>query len=134
MTRLLMVTAAALCVGASAFAQDPASAPGVLENSDQIPSLANVTPEMWLYLQQLQRHDDPQQAVRRKAEQRAAAREGRLIARRWFGLSNARPTANPIPIMSTYSPFWAGNDSDPQRWNGAGPSVIRIDRETTTLR
>lgn len=89
-------------------------------------SLANLTPEMWLYMQELQRHDDPAQAVRRKAEERATHRQDRLASRRWFGLSNARPTASPVPTMGTYSPFWAGQNNDPNRWDGVGGPVIQV--------
>jgi hypothetical protein len=92
-------------------------------------SLGTVTPEMWLYLQEQQRHDDPEMAVRRNAEFRATQRQDRLASRRWFGLSNARPGASPIPTMGTYSPFWSGNDSDPNRWNGTGGPIIIIKDE-----
>ena len=106
----------------------PAARPGV-QQPDQNPSMANLTPEMWLYMQQLERHDDPKMAVRRKAEERAAQRTHRIAARKWFGLSNSRPSANPIPVMGTYSPFWSGNDIDPHRWNGVGAPVIIVEDE-----
>ncbi len=96
-------------------------------------SMANVTPEMWLYMQQLQRHDDPELAVRRNAERRAAQRQARMASRKWFGYSNARPTVSPVPAMGTYSAFWAGNDPNPQRWNGVGGPVIRVEQEETII-
>ena len=125
MNRLLW---AAIVVGSAistAYAQEPTpAAPAAVQQADPHSSMANLTPEMWLYMQQLERHDDPKMAVRRKAEERAAQRTHRIAARKWFGLSNSRPSAGPIPVMGTYSPFWSGNDSDPNRWNGIGPSVI----------
>ena len=136
MKRLLW---AAVVVGSAAsptLAQEPtpAAAPRVaVEQTDPHASMANLTPEMWLYMQQLERYDDPKMAVRRKAEERAAQRTNRIAARKWFGLSNSRPTASPIPVMGTYSPFWSGNDSDPNRWNGVGPAVV-ITRDDDTLR
>jgi hypothetical protein len=57
-----------------------------------------------------------------------------MAARKWFGLSNSRPTASPIPVMGTYSAFWAGNDSDPNRWNGVGPTVIIEEEVVIPLR
>lgn len=80
----------------------------------------SLTPEMWLYMQELKRHDDPKQAVRRKAEQRSADRRARLAAMHWYGFSNLRPQASASPWMSTYSPFWAGNSWDPYRHVGVG--------------
>jgi hypothetical protein len=90
-------------------------------------SLPAVTPEVWLYSQEWRRHDDPAQAVRRKAEARTAARTQRLEAMRWFGLSNARPQASVTPFMGVFSPAWVGNSSDRYDWvSGGWP--------TTTLR
>ena len=125
MKRLLWTAVVVLSALSATTAQERAPAgPRVAQEADQHPSMANLTPEMWLYMQELERHDDPKMAVRRKAEERAAQRMNRMAARKWFGLSNSRPSASPIPVMGTYSPFWAGNDSDPHRWNGVGPAVI----------
>ena len=133
MKRLLWAAMVLACSVSATVAQEPtpavAARPLALQEGDQHPSMANLTPEMWLYLQQLERHDDPQMAVRRKAEERAAQRTHRIAARKWFGLSNSRPSASPVPVMGTYSPFWAGNDRDPHRWNGVGPTVIITDGE-----
>ncbi len=89
-----------------------------------------MTPEMWLYLEEIRRRDNPQEAVRRKAEFRAAQRQNRLAARRWFGLSNLRPQSSHTPFMGTYSPYWSGNSWDPYRWIGHGHphTAILIDR------
>jgi hypothetical protein len=132
MKRLTLVAALVMLAAAPAFAQGSAPRAAQLaavqrDNSPaqlQVPSMANLTPEMWLYLQERDRYDDPAHAVRRKAEDRATQRNHRMAARKWFGFSNARPTASPVPIMGTYSPFWAGNDTDPNRWSGIGPATI----------
>jgi hypothetical protein len=141
MTRLTLVGLAFAILVASAYAQERAPRavqPAAAQREPaqlQSPSMANLTPEMWLYLQERDRYDDPEQAVRRKAEDRATQRNHRMAARKWFGFSNARPTASPVPIMSSYSPFWAGNDSDPNRWNGVGPAtIIESEQESSYLR
>lgn len=99
---------------------------------EKLPELnpSQVTPEFYLYMQELRRHDDPQQAVRRKAEARTAAREARITAMKWHGMSNARPQANPVPFMGTYSPTWIGSRNERYDWYGIGwPSVsLRIDQ------
>ncbi len=84
-------------------------------------SLGEVTPtaEMWFYEQEWRRHDDPRQAVRRKAEFKAAQRLRRLTALRWFGYSNSRPIANSVPLYGQYSPAWIGNGYEPYQWLGA---------------
>lgn len=102
-------------------------------HEERLPELApsQVTPEFYLYMQELRRHDDPQQSVRRKAEARAAARESRIIAMKWYGMSNARPQANPVPFMSgSYSPTWIGSRPERYDWYGLGyPSVsLRVDQ------
>jgi len=134
MKRLLTFSAClVLATAASTFAQERGTTlkiqnPAQTEvKQPQLPpgtSLGTVTPEMWLYLQEQQRHDDPEMAVRRNAEFRATQRQDRIASRRWFGLSNSRPSASPIPTMGSYSPFWSGNDSDPNRWNGVGGPII----------
>ncbi|PQO34159.1 hypothetical protein DTL21_11505 [Bremerella cremea] len=70
---------------------------------DEIPSLGNATPEMWFYLQEMRRYDDPALARRRRAELTAAARRARLFSQQWYGISNLRPTANAVPMMYRYS-------------------------------
>ena len=82
----------------------------------KIPVPAQVTPEMWIYSQEMRRYEDPQQMVRRKAEVKASQRTSRLAAMKWFGFSNARPQANPVPFMSVYSPTWVGNGYDRYDW------------------
>lgn len=101
------------------------------DRNDKLPELnpGQMSPEMYLYLQEQQRHDDPKQAIRRKAEARTAAREARITAMKWYGMSNARPQVNPVPFMGSYSPTWIGNGRERYDWYGLGwPSVsLRID-------
>ena len=89
-----------------------------------LPSSGDVTPEMWFYMQEYQRYQQPKEAVRRKAEIRAAQRQNRLEAQRWFGFSNLRPVANPIPYYSSYSPAWVGNSWNPFSWSGSGQPYV----------
>jgi hypothetical protein len=91
-----------------------------------------MTPELYLYLQDQKRHDDPQQAVRRKAEFKAAQRMNRMATMKWFGMSNARPQAAAVPMMGVYSPAWIGNGYDRYDWvGGTYPSAtIYVESET----
>ena len=81
------------------------------------------TPEMWFYEQRLREYLNPKLAVRRVAQQKAAARRARTAARKWYGYSNLRPVASPDPINGNFSPAWGGNNSlYPNLWSGYGPS------------
>jgi hypothetical protein len=144
MKRLLaLASVASFTLAVSAFAQDinegkePAPVDAVRHvapesHAEKIPELnpSQVTPELYLYMHDLRRHDDPQQAVRRKAEARTAAREARITAMKWYGMSNARPQANPVPFMGTYSPTWIGGRNERFDWYGpTWPSVsLRVDQ------
>jgi len=79
-----------------------------------------VTPELWVYSQEQQRHDDPAQAVRRKAEYQAEQRMARLASQKWYGYSNSRPDVNFISNPGTYSPAWVGNAWNRYGWVGSG--------------
>jgi hypothetical protein len=79
-----------------------------------------VTPELWVYSQEQRRHDDPAQAVRRKAEFQAEQRMARLASLKWYGYSNSRPEAGMTPIMGTYSAGWGGNGWNRYEWFGVG--------------
>jgi hypothetical protein len=119
--------------GAEAREPQPTVVVPIKSREERLPEInpSQVTPEFYLYMQELRRHDDPQQAVRRKAEARAAARESRITAMKWYGMSNARPQANPVPFMSgAYSPTWIGSRPERYDWYGLGwPSVsLRVDQ------
>ncbi len=91
------------------------------------PSMSEMTPEMWLYMQEMHRRDDPREAVRRKAEYRTAQRQRRMAAREWFGYSNARPAVNPDPFSGAgYSAHWSANNAmRPDQWIGNSRAAVR---------
>lgn len=112
-----------------ALAQNPAtrqlSSPGTISPGELTP-----TPEMWFYQQYRREYQDPKEAVRRKAEFRAAQRQRRIAAMKWFGLSNARPRVSSDPWHSDYSPGWSSNNSFyPFQWNGYGQPLIVVHRD-----
>ena len=76
------------------------------------------TPEMWFYDQAMRRRSDPHVLVQEKASYDAAQRQRRLATQRWFGISNARPSANVTPLMGNYSPSWVSNTANPMQWSG----------------
>jgi hypothetical protein len=100
-----------------------------INSSYSVPVLSAppATPELWVYAQEQRRHDDPAQAVRRKAEFQADQRMSRLASLKWYGLSNARPEASPTPLTGTYSPGWIGNGWNRYDWVGVGvPAYVRV--------
>ena len=128
MPRILLLVL--VCLGWSYFSTT-ASAQTTKPLSDvgsdlfaDLPSGGTVTPEMWFYQQEYQRYKSPQEAVRRKAEFRAVQRRKRLAAQRWFGFTNLRPTANPVPYYASYSAAWVGGFRDPFAWSGQGGPLV----------
>ncbi|MCL6503253.1 MAG: hypothetical protein K6T86_11245 [Pirellulales bacterium] len=121
---LIALLLAPLC--APAYAQQPAPA----SNGEDSITHITPTPEMWFYEQEWRRHDDPRQAVRMKAEFKAAQRQRRLAALQWFGYSNSRPIANSVPLYGQYSPAWIGNGYEPYQWLGVygGPRLYTARR------
>ena len=89
-------------------------------------SLGQMTPEVWFYQQELRRYEDPKAAVRRKAEFKAWQRQRRIAAMQWYGFSNARPPANPVPWQSgVYGAGWVSNNyRHPYQWSGAGRTAV----------
>jgi hypothetical protein len=65
------------------------------------------TPEMWLYVQERRRHEDPKEAVRRKAQFRASQRQQRIAAMKAYGYSKQRPLVYHSPF---YTFFTSRND------------------------
>ncbi len=93
------------------------------------------TPEMWFYEQYQQQYDDPAAAVRSRAELRAAQRQGRLAAMRWFGQSNSRPQASSDPFHGDYSARWTSNNSHyTNRWMGRATPLIVVRTEESRTR
>jgi len=88
------------------------------------------SPEVWSYLQEMRRLDDPKLNARRAAQFKAEQRRLRLESQKWYGYSNLRPVANPIPFMGTYSPSWAGSPYNEYYWYGAGypTSTVYVDQ------
>jgi hypothetical protein len=140
MKRTLLASVFVVLAGPFATAQDafpvldgqqPAATlqpPVASQQEPLVVTPSTVTPEMWLYSQEMRRYDDPAQAVRRKAELRAAQRMQRVAAMKYFGMSNARPQAECIPMMGHYSPAWVGNGQDRYDWAGvAAPTVLRVE-------
>ncbi len=110
----------ALLLGTAAFAQETTENPAKPAEEKAAVDEATPTETMWFYLHEQKRYDDPQLAIRRKAEWKATQRRLRLAAQRWFGYSASRPIASPIPMMGVYSPMWVGNGTDPFYWIGGG--------------
>ena len=114
----------------------PVTAPGRVVQQRPDPSVMDssslsMTQDMWFYLQEQRRHDDPANAVRRRAEFKAEQRDRRLATQKWFGYYNARPQANAVPTMGTYSPTWVGNGANPSHWVGSStalPRTVLIER------
>jgi hypothetical protein len=107
-----------------AMLPDQASAQQPTGEDQAAERAAASSPEIWLYQEQMRRYDDPHTAVRRNAEARAEQRRNRIAAMKWFGLSNARPVANPTPWGSMYSPSWISNSSRPFGWSGSSRTAI----------
>jgi hypothetical protein len=77
------------------------------------------TPEMWFYEQSMREYKNPQACVRASAVFAAEQRARRIESRRWFGMSNSRPTASPDPYNSDYAPHWVSSPGYyPNRWSG----------------
>jgi hypothetical protein len=74
------------------------------------------TPSMWFYQQDMENFMDPKMALRRRAEFTSWQRKMRIATRKWYGLSNARPSAAHTPFTYYYSPYWAGNSGHPLVW------------------
>jgi hypothetical protein len=130
MKRLLfaVMVVPAVLFAVSARAQEPDRLMRPLGQGPVTEQVAQ-TEDMWFYLQELRRHDDPQVAIRKKAEKKGEQRRSRLAAMKWFGWSQSRPTASPTPWNGVYAPHWAGNGIDPSMWIGSGyvTTAVRVD-------
>lgn len=125
MRQVRWILAACFCfsVSGSVWAQGPAPAKPRAASiaTEHVPDGA--TTEGWLS-PAVGRQATPQEAVRRKAELRAAQRQQRLESQRWFGVTNLRPSASPVPFYGSYSPTWAGSAADPHLWYGSGSTYV----------
>ncbi len=127
-TLVLAMSIVSVLATAQLFAQQPPDGRGAAATTsvDGLPGTVQATPQMWFYVQEMRRYDDPKTAVRRKAEFRAAQRRNRLAALKWFGYSNARPQANPTPWTYVYSPTWIGNTGNPYNWAGGMGTAFAV--------
>jgi hypothetical protein len=134
MNRTFLALALVFLCGSFASAQQPALAqPGHGTGEQPVLTPETVTPDMWYYSQETRRHDDPRQAVRRKAEFVAQQRTLRIESMKWFGMSNSRPLASTTPFMDEYSPSWIGNSSHPYQWVGVGSPSAAIYYSPTVI-
>jgi hypothetical protein len=114
---VLMLIFCGSLVPLSAFGQRPAEKPNPMTSLS--PGELKATPEMWFYEQYLRQYQDPKMAVRAKAEFDCLQRQRRIAARKWFGLSLARPRWSADIYNWDQSPGWTSNNGAyPYRWQG----------------
>jgi len=102
-------------------------------SSSDAPNMSTMTPEMWFYIQEWRRHDDPAQAVRRKAEFRAEQRRQRLAVRKWYGYSKIRPRATATPWTSSPRPRWRSHYYHANQWRGNLPPRVAIEQRPGSI-
>ena len=86
--------------------------------------------EMWYYQQMRRDYDDPRVALRAKAAEKAAQRRARIASRKWYGVSNSRPTVSVDPLHMNYSHTWVSNTRQPYHWAPATPNInVHIDKK-----
>jgi hypothetical protein len=100
------------------FGQDATSAVKPANAENVAPP--GVSQEVWAYIQEMKRTDDPKQNARRVAQFKAQQRQARLATQQWFGYSNLRPIASPMPFTGNYSPMWVGNTNNDYHWANGG--------------
>jgi hypothetical protein len=122
-TRKFLLAAAVLLASRTAAAQMPEIAQQPMSPKISMGEL-RPTQEMWFYQQELERYNDPRQAVRKKAEFRTAQRQARLAALSWFGYSNSRPSWSTSSHGGHHAGHWGGNSYDPLHWTGTGSSHV----------
>ena len=125
-----MLALAIVMTSTGVFAQEPFSPAPVSSSPSPSDLQFEQTPEFYMFMKMMERYDSPKQAVRRKAEQKAAERRGRLASQKWYGYSQSRPAANPLPWMSTYGQQWVGNGGNPYHWVQYWPTTVRIETVT----
>jgi hypothetical protein len=104
-----------ICIPASAQSSSPSDLPPA--DAVDLPSGVEATPEVWMYLHDYKRYQDPKEAVRQKAIARATQRQNRLESQRWYGHSKLRPNAGAMPQTSVfYGQQWGGLPWSPNLW------------------
>ncbi|MFI4875293.1 MAG: hypothetical protein ACIALR_08145 [Blastopirellula sp. JB062] len=101
-TALLTVTAASVAM-AQDFTIHSSPSDQTPQPLEQAPALSSSTPEMWFYLMEARRAENPSVLRLQRAQFIANQRISRIEARKWYGVSLARPEANSIPMMRHYS-------------------------------
>ena len=92
------------------------------------------SPEMYMMMKMWEKYDDPKEAVRRKAEQKAADRRARLASQKWYGHSQSRPMVNPAFGFS-YANRWVGTGIHPYQWRSSTyPVIVRLPVVNTVTR
>lgn len=116
-----------------ANAQDKTANTESAQPAFDFPSNVNVTPEMWMYMHEYQRQQDPKAAIRKKAEFRAQQRRNRIEAQKWFGYSKLRPTASAVPYFTnSYGTRWTGLPWSPYQWSGYS-SVYQVQQNPSAV-
>jgi hypothetical protein len=69
---------------------------------------------------------NPLAIIHQKALARSQQRQDRLAAMHWYGMSNSRPTAQPTPFCSLYSPTWQAPGGKPFVWFVSGPPTYIV--------
>ncbi|MCA9216785.1 MAG: hypothetical protein KDB27_27135 [Planctomycetales bacterium] len=104
-------------LNATTQAQAVSPSDATANDSVDLPSGVEASPEMWMYLHEYKRYQDPKESVRSKAIARAKQRQARIESQKWYGHSKLRPNATAIPQMSVrYGHQWGGLAWDPQLW------------------
>lgn len=120
-TYFAIVVTLSLAAAAPLSAQEPPE-PGTMPPAD-----TRMESDLYLYLQAMERYEEPRQAVRRKAEEKSAQRRDRLASMKWYGYSPSRPTTNYVPWTSSYGQHWVGNGPNPYSWYGTTQvPVVRV--------
>jgi hypothetical protein len=77
----------------------------------------------------------PLDIVQQRAMIRGQQRDARLASMAWYGISNARPTAAPLPYCTPlYGPAWQSPYGAGFSWRMGHPTYIVTSRPTYVLR
>ncbi|MEQ8849811.1 hypothetical protein [Botrimarina sp.] len=96
----LIVLAAAATLGAPALAQGPFD-PGPANAPQPKPAPSEYTRTVGSLT--------PTEIIQQKAQANAAQRQARIASREWYGYSQARPIASPIPYTGRYGAHYEGH-------------------------
>jgi hypothetical protein len=94
------------------------------ENQAEFAAPPDVAETDWEYRDEEAYRPDPRLVIHQKSQWIGQQRMGRLAAMRWYGMSNARPTAAATPFTSLYSPVWQMPGGRPFGWHTRGTTVV----------